>query len=84
MSMYHEGQRALQDRCGGRAVADRLEQHRLHRTFTDEDRALIETAPCRYIRRDRTTRRRNLNGKVGTTSAMCWMHKKRLMLQGAF
>jgi hypothetical protein len=34
MSMYHEGQRELQDRYRGRAVADRLEQHRMHRTFT--------------------------------------------------
>jgi uncharacterized protein len=37
MSMYHEGQRELQDRYRGRAVADRLEQHRMHRTFTDTD-----------------------------------------------
>jgi uncharacterized protein len=49
MSMYHEGQRALQDRYGGRAVADRLEQHRLHRTFTDEDREFIETAPLFFL-----------------------------------
>jgi uncharacterized protein len=44
MSMYHEGQRDLQDRYRGRAVADRLEQHRMHRTFNDIDRELIETA----------------------------------------
>jgi hypothetical protein len=47
--MYHEGQRQLQDSYGGRAVADRLEEHRLHRTFTDEDRALIETAPFFFL-----------------------------------
>ena len=44
MSMYHEGQRKLQDRFRGRAVADRLEQHRMHRTFTDSDRDFIETS----------------------------------------
>lgn len=44
MSMYHEGQRELQDRYRGRAVADRLEQHRMHRTFTDTDRDFIETS----------------------------------------
>jgi predicted pyridoxine 5'-phosphate oxidase superfamily flavin-nucleotide-binding protein len=49
MSMYHDGQRQLQDRYGGRAVADRLEAHRLHRTFTDEDRALIETTPFFFL-----------------------------------
>ena len=43
MSMYHEGHRELQDRFLGRAVADRLEQHRMHRTFTDTDRAFIES-----------------------------------------
>lgn len=49
MSMYHEGQRELQDRYGGRAVADRLEEYRLHRTFTDEDRELIDTAPFFFL-----------------------------------
>ena len=44
MSMYHEGQRELQDRYSGRTVADRLERHRMHRTFTDTDREFIETA----------------------------------------
>lgn len=44
MSMYHDGQRELQDRYRGRAVADRLEQHRMHRTFTDTDREFIETS----------------------------------------
>jgi uncharacterized protein len=44
MSMYHAGQRELQDHYGGRAVADRLEEHRMHRVFTDADREMIETA----------------------------------------
>lgn len=44
MSMYHEGQRELQDRYRGRAVADRLEQHLTHREFTENDRKLIESS----------------------------------------
>jgi predicted pyridoxine 5'-phosphate oxidase superfamily flavin-nucleotide-binding protein len=49
MSMYHDGQRQLQDSYGGRAVADRLEEHRLHTTFTDEDRDFIESAPFFFL-----------------------------------
>ena len=49
MGMYHDGQRELQDRYGGRAVADRLEAHRRHVTFTDEDREFIETAPFFFL-----------------------------------
>ncbi|MDP6707048.1 MAG: pyridoxamine 5'-phosphate oxidase family protein [Alphaproteobacteria bacterium] len=49
MSMYHDGMRELQDRYGGRKVADRLEQHRRHATFTDEDRQLIEASPFFFL-----------------------------------
>lgn len=49
MAFYHEGMRALQDRYEGRAVADRLETHRMHRVFTDEDRQLIESAPFFFL-----------------------------------
>ena len=44
MAYYHDDMRALQDRYEGRAVADRLETHRMHRTFSEADRALIEGA----------------------------------------
>jgi predicted pyridoxine 5'-phosphate oxidase superfamily flavin-nucleotide-binding protein len=49
MSMYHEGMRALQDRYGGRKVADRLEEHRKHVTFNEEDKAFIESAPFFFL-----------------------------------
>ena len=49
MVFYHEGMRALQDRYEGRGVADRLEQHRLHRVLTDADRALIESVPFFFL-----------------------------------
>jgi hypothetical protein len=45
MGMCQAGQRTLQERYGGCAVAGRLEQRRVHRTWTDEDRECIETAP---------------------------------------
>jgi len=41
---YHPGMRALQDGWEGRAVADRLEERRMHRVFTEADRAFIEGA----------------------------------------
>ncbi|SDW28004.1 hypothetical protein SAMN05444336_101584 [Albimonas donghaensis] len=44
MAYYHDDMRALQDRYEGRAVADRLETHRMHRAFSEADRALIEGA----------------------------------------
>ncbi len=47
--MYHDGMRELQDRYGGRKVADAIEKHRKHLEFTDEDRALIESAPFFFL-----------------------------------
>ena len=49
MDFFHDEMRALQDRYEGRAVADRLEEHRLRRRFNDADRALIETAPFFFL-----------------------------------
>ncbi len=49
MDFFHDEMRALQDRYEGRAVADRLEEHRLRRSFNDSDRALIETAPFFFL-----------------------------------
>ena len=47
--MYHEGNRALQDRFDGRRLADSLERNRRHETFTDADRAFIESAPFFFL-----------------------------------
>lgn len=49
MDFYHAGMRRLQDRYEGRAVPDRLAAHRMRRTFTDVDRAFIETAPFFFL-----------------------------------
>jgi predicted pyridoxine 5'-phosphate oxidase superfamily flavin-nucleotide-binding protein len=47
--MYHEANRELQDRFGSRALADRLAE-KLHRTtFSDDDRAFIESAPFFFL-----------------------------------
>ena len=48
-SMYHEGHRELQDRYGGRRVADRMEEHIKHAEFTEEEQALIESAPFFFL-----------------------------------
>ena len=49
MDFFHDGMRELQDRYEGRAVADRLEKHRMHTTFTDEDRAMIEASSFFFL-----------------------------------
>ena len=41
MPMYHEGNRALQDAFGSRALADRLDETLRHDRFTDDDAAFI-------------------------------------------
>ncbi|MBP8246192.1 MAG: pyridoxamine 5'-phosphate oxidase family protein [Phenylobacterium sp.] len=41
MSMYHQGQRELQDAFGSRALADRLDETLRHDRFTDRDAAFI-------------------------------------------
>lgn len=46
---YHAGMRQLQNRYEGRAIPDRLEQHRMRRTFNDEDRRFIESAPFFFL-----------------------------------
>lgn len=41
--------RELQDRYKGRAVAERLEQHRVHTEFSEQDRELIESSPFFFL-----------------------------------
>jgi predicted pyridoxine 5'-phosphate oxidase superfamily flavin-nucleotide-binding protein len=41
--------RQLQDRYEGRAVADRLEAHRMRTEFNDDDRQLIESVPFFFL-----------------------------------
>ena len=40
---FSDSMRRVQDRYEGRAVADRLEQHRMRRAFNDDDRRFIES-----------------------------------------
>jgi len=44
MSMYHDGNRKLQDRFASRALADRLVERLWRNRFKDEDKELIERA----------------------------------------
>lgn len=48
-SPYHEGQRALQDRFGSRALADRLYEVTRRAAFTEADRDFIETCPFFFL-----------------------------------
>jgi predicted pyridoxine 5'-phosphate oxidase superfamily flavin-nucleotide-binding protein len=41
--MYHEGNRALQDAFGSRALADRLEEKLRRDRFNDDDKAFVES-----------------------------------------
>jgi len=48
-NLYHDGNRQLQDQFGSRALADRLEQKLARDTFTDDDRAFIESLPYFFL-----------------------------------
>ena len=43
-TMYHDGNRQLQDAFGSRRLADRLEEKVTRASFTDDNRAFIESA----------------------------------------
>ncbi|GIL00339.1 MAG: hypothetical protein BroJett030_02380 [Alphaproteobacteria bacterium] len=47
--MYHDGNRALQERFGSTALADRLLKVTHRTAFTDEDRAFIEAATFFFL-----------------------------------
>lgn len=47
--MYHDGSRGFQDRFGTRRLADRLVEVVTHDTFTDADRAFIESRPLFFL-----------------------------------
>ena len=49
MAMYHEGNRALQDAFGSRALADRLVERLNRDTFTEADGAFIGTLPFFFL-----------------------------------
>lgn len=49
ISMYHEGARQLQDQFATRKLADRLADMYAHLTFTEEDRAFIESLPFFFL-----------------------------------
>ncbi len=49
MPMYHAGNRELQDRFGSRNLADRLNERLWRSRFTDDDKALIESASFFFL-----------------------------------
>lgn len=49
MTMFHEGNRSLQERYGGRAVADRIVEMVETDSFTDEFKAFVESVPFFFL-----------------------------------
>ena len=49
MTMFHEGNRTLQDRYGGRAVADKIVEMVESDSFSDEFKAFIESCPFFFL-----------------------------------
>ena len=49
MTMFHEGNRTLQDRYGGRAVADRIVEMVETQTFTEEFKDFVESVPFFFL-----------------------------------
>jgi predicted pyridoxine 5'-phosphate oxidase superfamily flavin-nucleotide-binding protein len=48
-SMYHEGNRQLQDAFDSRRLADRLQEKLARASFADDDRAFIESLPYFFL-----------------------------------
>ena len=48
-SLYHEGNRELQDQFDSRRIADRLEEVTLHDFLLDHDRSMIESADMFFL-----------------------------------
>lgn len=48
-TLYHDGNRMLQDQFGSRALADRLEEKLARTAFTPDDRAFIESLPYFFL-----------------------------------
>jgi predicted pyridoxine 5'-phosphate oxidase superfamily flavin-nucleotide-binding protein len=49
MTMFHSGNRALQDKYGGRAVADRIVELVETTSFTDEFQEFVESVPFFFL-----------------------------------
>ena len=49
MTMFHGGNRALQDKYGGRAVADRIVELVETTSFTDEFQEFVESVPFFFL-----------------------------------
>jgi predicted pyridoxine 5'-phosphate oxidase superfamily flavin-nucleotide-binding protein len=47
--MFHDGNRQLQDRFDSRRISDRLEERLTRTTFTDDDKAYIESVPYFFL-----------------------------------
>ncbi len=63
--LYHDGNRALQERFDTRRLADRIEQLLVHETFTPHDRAFIESRDMFFLATADEQGRPNVSYKGG-------------------
>ena len=63
--MYHEGNRALQERFDTRSLADRIESLLEHDTFTDRDRSFVESRDMFFLATADEEGRPNVSYKGG-------------------
>ena len=63
--MYHDGNRELQDRFDTRRLADRIESLLVHETFTDRDKAYIESRDMFFLATADAEGRPNVSYKGG-------------------
>jgi predicted pyridoxine 5'-phosphate oxidase superfamily flavin-nucleotide-binding protein len=64
-TLYHDGNRRLQDAFESRKIADRLEERNAHTVFNDRDRQFIEAAPLFFLATADAEGRPNVSHKGG-------------------
>lgn len=64
-SLYHDGNRRLQDAFESRRIADRLEERNAHTAFSERDRQFIEAAPLFFLATADADGRPNVSHKGG-------------------
>jgi predicted pyridoxine 5'-phosphate oxidase superfamily flavin-nucleotide-binding protein len=65
-TMYHDGNRRLQDQFDSRRIADRLEEKNLRTAFTADDKAFIESAIYFFLATADDTGRPDCHFKAGS------------------
>ena len=70
--MYHEGNRALQDAFGSRALADRLDEKLRRDRFTDDDAAFIAALGFFFLATADAQGGRTARSRAGRRGSRAW------------